>query len=158
MLYAKPWDHHSAVATMSIVILLSAWINPSTRCTVASVTISIGPPAGHHLRLSNVPERTSRPNCELLYTTNTSHPKQEIFLYKYPLYWVLLPTKYAQQNADLRQYSPQTWLSFYYWNQPLNIWMYICCLDCHEAELCCHLVMQIENLLHPLQLFYFHLW
>jgi hypothetical protein len=45
---------------------------------------------------------------------------------------------------------------FGYWNQPLN--MRIWYLDCHEAELCCYLVIHIENLLHPLQLFCFHLW
>jgi hypothetical protein len=30
--------------------------------------------------------------------------------------------------------------------------------DCHEAGLCCCLVIHRENLLHPLQLFYFHVW
>jgi hypothetical protein len=30
MLYAKPWEHPSAVAALSIVILLSARINSST--------------------------------------------------------------------------------------------------------------------------------
>jgi hypothetical protein len=44
MLYAKPWAHPRAVATLSIVIILPAWINTSTRCTVASVTISTGRP------------------------------------------------------------------------------------------------------------------
>jgi hypothetical protein len=44
MLYAKPWEHPSAVATLSIVILLSAQINYSTHCTVASVTVSTGRP------------------------------------------------------------------------------------------------------------------
>jgi hypothetical protein len=43
---------------------------------------------------------------------------------------------------------------FDYWNQPLN--MHISYLDCHEAGLCCNLVICIENLLRPLQLFYFH--
>jgi hypothetical protein len=47
---------------------------------------------------------------------------------------------------------------FYYWNQPLNMCMRVCYLDCHEAGLCCCLVIHTENLLHPLQLFYFHLW
>jgi hypothetical protein len=47
---------------------------------------------------------------------------------------------------------------FAYWNQHLNMHMCICYLDCHEVGLCCHLVIHIENLLHPLQLFYFHLW
>jgi hypothetical protein len=35
--------------------------------------------------------------------------------------------------------------------------MRVCYLDCHEAELCCCLVIHIENLLHRLQLLYFHL-
>jgi hypothetical protein len=35
--------------------------------------------------------------------------------------------------------------------------MTVCYLDCHEAGLCCYLVIHIENLLRPLQLFYFHL-
>jgi hypothetical protein len=44
------------------------------------------------------------------------------------------------------------------WNQPLNVCMCICYLDCHKAGLCHYLVIQIENVLHQLQLFYFHLW
>jgi hypothetical protein len=36
--------------------------------------------------------------------------------------------------------------------------MRVCYLDCHEAGLCCYLVKHIENLLHPLQLYYYHLW
>jgi hypothetical protein len=47
---------------------------------------------------------------------------------------------------------------FDYCNQPLNIRMRVCYLDCHEAGLCCYLVIHTENLLRPLQLFYFHLW
>jgi hypothetical protein len=47
---------------------------------------------------------------------------------------------------------------FDYWNQPLNVIMHFCYLDWHEAGLCCYLVIQIENVLLPLQLFYFHLW
>jgi hypothetical protein len=31
-------------------------------------------------------------------------------------------------------------------------------LGCHEAGLCCYLVIHIENLLRTLQLFYFYLW
>jgi hypothetical protein len=47
---------------------------------------------------------------------------------------------------------------FDYWNYPLNIRLRLCYLECHEAGLCCYLVIRIENLLHPLHLFYFHLW
>jgi hypothetical protein len=46
---------------------------------------------------------------------------------------------------------------FDYWNQALNMCMRVCYLDCHEAGLCCYLVIHIEALLFPLQLFYFHL-
>jgi uncharacterized membrane protein len=44
-------------------------------------------------------------------------------------------------------------LHFDYWNQPLNMGMRVCYLDFLVAGLCCFLVMQTENLLHPLQLF-----
>jgi hypothetical protein len=47
---------------------------------------------------------------------------------------------------------------FDYWNQPLNMCMHIFYLDCHEAGLCCYIVIHTENLLCPLLLFYFHLW
>jgi hypothetical protein len=47
---------------------------------------------------------------------------------------------------------------FNYWNQPLNMRMRVCYLICREAGLCCYLVIHVGNLLHPLQLFYFHLW
>jgi hypothetical protein len=30
---------------------------------------------------------------------------------------------------------------FDYWNQPLNMHMRVCYLDCYEAGLCCYLVM-----------------
>jgi hypothetical protein len=45
---------------------------------------------------------------------------------------------------------------FDYWNQSLNMSIRVCYLDCHEAGLCCYVVIHIENLLHPLQLLYFH--
>jgi hypothetical protein len=47
---------------------------------------------------------------------------------------------------------------FWLLNQPLNFSMHVCYLDCHEAGLCCYLDIHTENLLHPLELFYFHLW
>jgi hypothetical protein len=47
---------------------------------------------------------------------------------------------------------------FNYWNHPLNIGMRVWHLDCHETGLCYYLMIHIENLLLPLQLFYFHLW
>jgi hypothetical protein len=85
--------------------------------------------------------------------TNTSHRKQETFLYEYPLHGVLLATKNAQQKAALWYVR-----HFDYWNLPLNVSMRVSYLDCHEARLCCYLVTHIENLLRSLLLFYFHLW
>jgi hypothetical protein len=46
---------------------------------------------------------------------------------------------------------------FDYWNQPQNMRTRVCYLNCHEAGLCCYLVIHIEYRLHPLQLIYFHL-
>jgi hypothetical protein len=94
MLYAKPWEHPNAVATLSIVILLSPRINCSTHCTDNfSRKSQHGDLVGHNLRLSNVLERTSRPSCKSLYATNTSHCKQETFPYEYPLHLVILSIK-----------------------------------------------------------------
>jgi hypothetical protein len=47
---------------------------------------------------------------------------------------------------------------FNYWNQPLNMSIHVCNLDCYDEGLCCYLVVQIGNLLRLLQLFYFNLW
>jgi hypothetical protein len=47
--------------------------------------------------------------------------------------------------------------NFDYRNQPLNMCMRVCYLNCHESGLCCYLVTHIENILRPLQLFYFNL-
>jgi hypothetical protein len=46
---------------------------------------------------------------------------------------------------------------FDYWNQPVKMSMLVWYLACHEAGLWCYLVIHIETLLHPLQLFYFYL-
>jgi hypothetical protein len=58
-----------------------------------------------HLRfnLLFIAETFSRPTCEQLYATNTSHRKQgKKILYEYPLHWVLSPTEIAQQNVARR--------------------------------------------------------
>jgi hypothetical protein len=68
------------------------------------------------------------PSCEQLYVTNTSHRKPQARL----PFWLLIP---ASEHAHG-----------------------VCYLDCHQAGLCCYLVIHIENFLRSLQLFYFHLW
>jgi hypothetical protein len=99
------------------------------------------------------------PSCEPLYTRNTSHRKYETFLYEYSLHWALSPTK-KKHNRTLLVVSILLMHGrhFDYCNQPLNMRMRVCYLHCHETGLCCYLVIHIDNLLRPLQLFYFHLW
>jgi hypothetical protein len=90
--------------------------------------------------------------------SHTSHHKQGCFLYEYTLHWVLLHTK----THNIPLLSGGTLLKhgrhFDYWNRPLNMRIRVCYLDCDEAGVCCYLVLRIENLLRPLQLFSFHLW
>jgi hypothetical protein len=76
------------------------------------------------------------PSWEQLYATNTSHRKQEIFLYEYPLHWILLPTKKKKRKTHNRTLLFSSILSkhghhFDYWNHPLNIRIRVCYLDCH---------------------------
>jgi hypothetical protein len=66
--------------------------------------------------------------------------------------------KNAQEEAALQYSLLKQGRRFDYWNQPLKVCMRICYLDCHEAGLCCYIVIHIENLLRPWQPFYFHLW
>jgi hypothetical protein len=47
-----------------------------------------------------------------LYATNTSHRRQETFLYEYPLHWVRLPTKKRTTERFCTVVHPQAWLPF----------------------------------------------
>jgi hypothetical protein len=64
MLHAKPCEHPSAVDTLPVVILLSAQINSSTRCTVASVAVSTGRPGRTLSANFELLQRIYRPSCE----------------------------------------------------------------------------------------------
>jgi hypothetical protein len=156
MLYAKPWEHPSAVATLSSVIFLSAPINSSVHCAVASVAI-----------LTGWPGRASSANFErpwetfwtqlwtALRDTHFSPWTRNVYL------WISFAlSHFAHRTHNRTLLFSITLLKhgrlFDYWNPLLNMDnMYY--LNCHEAGLCCYLVIHIENLSHPLQLFYFHL-
>jgi hypothetical protein len=47
---------------------------------------------------------------------------------------------------------------FYYWNQPLNMCMSRCYIDCYEAGLCCYLVITDRKPITSITAVYFHLW
>jgi hypothetical protein len=66
------------------------------------------------------------------------------------LHWVILPTEMHNRTLLFGGTLLKHGRHFDYWNQPLNMRMRICNLDCHEAGLCCYLVIHIENLLRPL--------
>jgi hypothetical protein len=75
------------------------------------------------------------------------------------LHWVLLcPQKRHSTTLLFCNTLLKLGCHFYYWNQPLNMRMRVSYLGCLEAGPCCYLVIHIENVLRPLQMFYFHLW
>jgi hypothetical protein len=114
--------------------------------------------------VSVTPAPTFQP---LRHQRNACHSGVYALFYKYfppqirniSLRWVLLTTDTkALNNAAFRYSLLKHGRHFYYWNQTLNLRMRVCYPDCHEAGLCCYLVIHIEKALHILQLFYFHLW
>jgi hypothetical protein len=154
----------SAPKTEKIVPTLNNSDETPPKEVFASVAVS----AGRRGRASSAtferrPWENFSTNCEPLYATSTSHRKQETFLYKYPVHWVLLPTKNAQQNVNLRCYTPQKRSPYWLLKpvsehaharllpRPVQKWPSLCPSGCF-------LMIHIENLLRPLQLFYFHLW
>jgi hypothetical protein len=131
--------------------------NPQHRNLFTVVSATSAPPF-QPLRHERNVYPVSRPSCETLYATNTCNRKHNIFLYDYPLHWVVLPTKTYNRTLLFCSIHIKHGRHFNHWNQPLNMSMRVCYLDCQEAGLCCYLVIHKENLLRPLQLFYFHFW
>jgi hypothetical protein len=80
----------------------------------------------------------------VLYTTNTSHHKQETFLYEYLLHQVLLPTEPHNRMLIFDNKLLKDGHHFDYWNQLLNVRMRISYLCCHAAGLRCYLVIHIQ--------------
>jgi hypothetical protein len=147
MLYAKPWEHPSAIATLSVIILLSAWINSSTHCTVASVAISTGRPG----RASSATFQHPRENfltqlwTVLCQKTLPTIKKQHFFMN------ILCIESFWLQKTHKRMLLFDCTLlkhgcHFDYCNQPLNMRMCVFYLDSHEAGLCCYLVIHIGNI------------
>jgi hypothetical protein len=128
MLYAEPWAHTSAVATLS----LSSCQLESTLPLAAQLLLSQprnGDLVWYLIRHSNVLERISPPSCEPLYGTNISHRKHIIFIYEYSLHRVLLPKKRTKKTLIFGSILLKQGRHFDYWTQPLNICMCVCYLD-----------------------------
>jgi hypothetical protein len=94
----------------------------------------------------------------MLHAINTSHRKKEAFIYEYPLQ--ISPFAHIKTH-NIKLLFDNTLLMhgrhFVYRNQPVNMRMRVWYLDGYEAGLCCYLVIHMENILRPLQLFYLHL-
>jgi hypothetical protein len=94
------------------------------------------------------------PSCEPLYVTNTSHCKHRKKFFINLLCIESVCTQKTHNRTLLFGVTPlKHGRHSDYGNQPLNIRMRVCYLDCHEAEMCCYLVIHIENLLHPFSCF-----
>jgi hypothetical protein len=65
--------------------------------------------------------------------TNTSHCKQEIFLMSIPCIEPFSPQKTHNRTLLLVSTLLKHCRLFDYWNQPLNMRIRVCCLDCWSA-------------------------
>jgi hypothetical protein len=125
--------------------------------SLLTVTSGIQHLVGHHLRLSYVFERISRLSCEPLYAQTLPTINRKYILINSRC----IEFPFSQKTHTRMLLFGRTHLKhgrrFDHWNRPLNLRMRVCYLKCHEARLCCYLVMNIEKLLYQLHLFYFHL-
>jgi hypothetical protein len=111
--------------------------------TVVSATSS---PPFQHLRLLKALERISRPSREPLYATDTSNVNRIHFFMNILCIGSYCLTKKTHNRTLLFGGTFKHCRHFHYCNQPVNMRKSVCCLDCHEAGLCCYLVIQIEDL------------
>jgi hypothetical protein len=99
-----------------------------------------------HLRfnLSVISERLarSRPSCEPIYAINTSTVNR-----KHSFMNILCIESFCPQTHTRKLLFGSTILNHGshsdYWNHPMNMSMRVCYLDCHEAGLCCYLMIHI---------------
>jgi hypothetical protein len=80
-------------------------------CPAAELLLSHSPQGdlvGYHLRLSNVFDRISRPSCELLYATDTSHRNQENFFMNIICTEYFCPQKRTTEFISSVVYSSST--------------------------------------------------
>jgi hypothetical protein len=140
--YIRTWEKHLFldISPTDIVRLVPSLYHCVETHSIEAFWVLFHPPP--HLRF----------NLSEMFSTQLS------FLYEYPLHWVLLPTKTYIGTLIFGNILLEHGLHFDFSNQSLNIRMRVWYLDCHEVGLCCYLAIQIENLLRPLQLLYFHLW
>jgi hypothetical protein len=147
---------HQQWYTCPCPIALLVRRNPQHRSLLTLVSATSVPGRSSYATFERL--QISRPSCEPVYATNTSHCKQETFLWMSFSIVSFCPQRTHNRTQPLGSAVLRHGRHFDYWNQPLNMHMRICYLDCHEAAMCWYLVVHMGNLLHPLQLSYFYLW
>jgi hypothetical protein len=128
--------------------------NPQRR-SLLTVVAATSAPAFQHLYHKREVFLVSRPSCEPTWETLPT-VNRKYFVRNILCIESFCPQKMHNRTllfCDILKHGRH----FDYWNQPLNMRISICYLDYHETGLCCYLVMHIENLLRPLQLFYLNL-
>jgi hypothetical protein len=132
--------------------------NPQHRSLLTVVTATSAPPFQHQ---RNICHRYGNFSTQLWTSLRDKHfPLQTEHIYLW-MSFASSPFTHSKTHKGTLLFG-NTLLEhdrpFDYWNQPLNMRTRFCYLDSHETGLCCYLVINAENLLHPLQLVYFHLW
>jgi hypothetical protein len=154
MLYAKPWEHPSAVATLSYrypAVSLNQLFHPLHSCFCHSLNRATWSGLIWDFRTSLREFLDPVVNRFTRQTHPTVNRKHFLWIFSGLNSFVLKNTTERCTSVILLKHIRH----FDYWNQPLNMRMRVCYQDYHEAGLCCYLVIYIGNLL---QLFYFHLW
>jgi hypothetical protein len=123
-------NHGTTLVQLLHCISSNQLFNPLHSCFLS---ISKGDQVRHHLWLSNVLERISRPGCETLYATNTSQRKQERFFMNILSIESFCPQKMHKRTLLFGSICLKHGLHFDYWNQPLNMRMRVCYLDYQEV-------------------------
>jgi hypothetical protein len=106
----------------------------------------------NHFRASFQPLRHQRNVCHPTVNrfTHQTLPIQKLVLYEYPSRWVLLPIKMHNRMLLFGSTLLKHGRHFDYWNQPLNTSIHVCYVECHEAGLCCYLVIRYGKVI-PVQ-------
>jgi hypothetical protein len=112
----------------------------------------------HHQQLSNVLEKIYRPVVNRFTRQTLPTVNRKYFFVNILCIPSFCPQKRTTKLCSSVIHSSRTIAILTTKTLPLNMHMRVCYLACFEAGLCYYLVIHIENLLRPLQLFCFHLW
>jgi hypothetical protein len=152
-------NHGNTLVQLLHRLLYSSCLPESTLPPAAQLHLlqyQQGDLVGHHLRLSNILERISLPSNEPLTRQTLPTVDRKHFLTTILCIESFCPKKIRTKERCFSVVHFSSMVTILV----IETSMWTCAwrgyyLDYYEAGLCCYLVIHIENLLHPLQLFYF---